>query len=501
MEDQDAWSVNASEAVKISIVQPGETSPTTLAQFPPQFTYSIFGDEERIFGYQGLKIDLNFAAHDLTPNLKFGWDKKFQPVGETEATDLEETLRPFTIDESFSSRDQFNKQVQESQTAKDFKPPGELFQKYTSKGRQFEIWYGELSDPTVKLLISRIQILIAFFIEGGTLLDLDDQEWSLARWRVYFVYEITKPSVSNASPYSIVGYSTSYRFIPYTPSTMNNGAFINGIHDFSLPPNKPLHPSSIPSRIRISQFLILPCHHSHGHGSHLFEAMTKTMLASSTCTEITVEDPNEAFDDLRDYCDYARLSANGTFSQIRLNISIDPKLSANRIGVRVPTSHLLDLPLLEKLRLKNKIAPRQFYRLVEMHLFSKIAPAARHAGSARLTQRGRTSNLDDRAFYYWRLLVKQRIYKRNKDVLIQLDRAERADKVEQTLGEVAGDYERLLRGMQKWKEAEEKSHEVDEEKAGRSGERRDRGKRKIVEDEDDSDIVMTGAKRARSEAL
>lgn len=225
------------------------------------------------------------------------------------------------------------------------------------------------------------------------------------------------------------------------------------------------------------------------------------MLASPTCTEITVEDPNEAFDDLRDYCDYARLSANGTFSQIRLNISIDPRLSANRIGVRVPTSHLLDLPLLEKLRLKNKIAPRQFYRLVEMHLFSKIAPAARHAGSARLTQRGRTSNLDDRAFYYWRLLVKQRIYKRNKDVLIQLDRAERADKVEQTLGEVAGDYERLLRGMQKWKEAEEKSHEADEEQAGRSGERRDRGKRKIVEDEDDGDIVMTGAKRARSEAL
>ena len=90
--------------------------------------------------------------------------------------------------ESFGGRNQYKKQLQESQTAKHFKPPGELLEEYTSKGRRFEIWYGELSNPEVKLLISRIQILVSFFIEGGTPLELDDQEWSLARWRVYFVY-------------------------------------------------------------------------------------------------------------------------------------------------------------------------------------------------------------------------------------------------------------------------------------------------------------------------
>ena len=281
---------------------------------------------------------------------------------------------------------------------------------------------------------------------------------------------------------------------------MTNGASKQAIHPFSLPPSTLLHPSSLPSRIRISQFLILPSHHSHGHGSHLYHAMVKTMLASPTCTEITVEDPNESFDDLRDYCDYPTLVANGTLAQIKLNIAIDPKLSANRIGVRVPTSHLLDKPLIESLRRKNKIAPRQFYRLVEMHLFSQIAPSSRQAGSARLTRRGHTSNPDDRAFYYWRLLVKQRIYKQNKDVLMQLDRGERADKVEQTVGEVAGDYERLLNGMKNWKEAEEKSLAGDD----REGERTKRSKRRILhddEDEDDDVVEMGDSKRSKSEAL
>lgn len=58
---------------------------------------------------------------------------------------------------------------------------------------------------------------------------------------------------------------------------------------------------------------------------------------------------------------------------------------------------------------------------------------------------------------------------------MQLERAERIDKVEQTVGELVGDYERLLRAM--------------EGKRGEGEGRRERAKRKIVlegdEDEDD----------------
>ena len=76
--------------------------------------------------------------------------------------------------------------------------------------------------------------------------------------------------------------------------------------------------------------------------------------------------------------------------------------------------------------------------------------------------------------------MKQRVYKKNKDVLIQLERSERVDKVEETVGEVSGDYERLLRGL----EGSEKHGNGNGDASG-SVERRERAKRKVIVDEED----------------
>ena len=97
--------------------------------------------------------------------------------------------------DTFEKVGAFNAHVQNDTSASSFKPPGELLEKYTSRGRNFEIRSGELTDPTVQLLVERIQIMISFFIEGGTPLLLDDQEWTLARWRVYFVCVFSSPSL------------------------------------------------------------------------------------------------------------------------------------------------------------------------------------------------------------------------------------------------------------------------------------------------------------------
>lgn len=206
--------------------------------------------------------------------------------------------------------------------------------------------------------------------------------------------------------------------------------------------------------------------------------MVKAFLNDPTCTEITVEDPNESFDDLRDYCDYNRLTQNGTLAQVALRTDLDPKLTQRKPGTRVPTSKLLDPPLLESLRVKNKIAPRQFSRLVELHLLSKIPAYTRKGGTARLTQRGKSSDEGDRAHYYWRLLVKQRIYKQNKDLLIQLEKEERVEKLEQTLEMQKAGYEQLLERLQT---------DVAEEGEGVAVREGGRKKRKIVEEDDDEE--------------
>ena len=89
-------STTANDALEISIVQAAPVSPETLSSFHPQFTYPIFGEEESIFGYQGLKLNLRFAAHNLRPNLEVLYDKKFKAVGDTKATDIQETLKEWT---------------------------------------------------------------------------------------------------------------------------------------------------------------------------------------------------------------------------------------------------------------------------------------------------------------------------------------------------------------------------------------------------------------------
>ena len=155
-----------------------------------------------------------------------------------------------------------------------------------------------------------------------------------------------------------------------------------------------------------------------------------------------------------------------------------------------------------------------------MYLLSTIPPATRASGTARLTQRARAKSDDDRRWYYWRLLVKQRVYKKNRDVLAQLERLERVEKCEETVGEVVGEYERLLRRMEERKERrgdmEEKEGEgdkgfIEDRDAGGEGEangmaqavgnggtqRRERGKRKVVLEEESELEGTPEPKRAK----
>lgn len=88
-------SSESNDALQISLVTPHAGSAKTVHTFNPKMTYSIFGDEERIFGYKGLKINLRFSVSDMRPNLQVSHSKKFQAVGETEATDIKVMLEPF----------------------------------------------------------------------------------------------------------------------------------------------------------------------------------------------------------------------------------------------------------------------------------------------------------------------------------------------------------------------------------------------------------------------
>lgn len=93
-----------------------------------------------------------------------------------------------------------------------------------------------------------------------------------------------------------------------------------------------------------------------------------------------------------------------------------------------------------------KIAPRQFFRVVEMQLLSLIPLGVRQSLIVEQSTKG-IENLKGwkHEYHLWQLWVKKRLYRHNKDTLIQLDRSERIEKLEQALGGVEADYARLLR--------------------------------------------------------
>lgn len=89
----DLGSFGSNDALHISLKHPHD--PAKDADFVPSFTYPIYGNEETIFGYQNLRINLNFHASTLQPEIEFAWSGKFEQVGDTAADDVEEPLKPY----------------------------------------------------------------------------------------------------------------------------------------------------------------------------------------------------------------------------------------------------------------------------------------------------------------------------------------------------------------------------------------------------------------------
>ncbi|EAS34379.3 histone acetyltransferase type B catalytic subunit [Coccidioides immitis RS] len=504
MEDQSAWTCSSNDAVQVSIVQPkGDGKLSTLSTFYPEFTYSIFGDSETIFGYMGLMIQLRFAAHDLRSNVCISYDEKFKTVKDISAVDLNKILKPFLPEESFTPLKKFEESLTKDKSAKDFKPPGEIVHTYTKGDRNYEVWAGCLADPDVQELLERIQIFASLFIEGGTPIEINDPEWTLERWMVYFVYEkLPEPPTPDASIYSFVGYGTTYKWYFYSPTSekckVSNGPF---------PYETVINLAELPSRLRISQFLILKPHQLSGHGTQLYQTIHRASLKDPTVYELTVEDPNEAFDSLRDTNDYHLLQPVFRHHNVTINANPYPATQSGRAQHRlVPTSRLIPVETLRDIRTKYKIAPTQFAHLVEMYLLSLIPMSHRGSHNVNLPRlrilKSRAPDEHDRRYYWWRMLVKQRLFKRHRDMLIQIDQAERVQKLEETLHNVEEGYENLLKafGMKVTREPAESAtpvtdeQQIQEEESGARAEHavvRERTKRRFVvmedEDEDDGD--------------
>ncbi|KAI3336576.1 histone acetyltransferase type B catalytic subunit [Xylariaceae sp. AK1471] len=480
---EDEWTEDANEAITISLVRPAASKIEKVASFNPKFTYPIFGEDETIFGYKGLKVKLQYDARNLRPHLSVSSSKKFNSVGEVEAVDVREVMKEYLPGVAFQTRSEYEKALTGVQDT--WTPPGTLVKTIEKNGETYEIWRGNLADVAVKQLIRRIQITVLFFIEGGSYIGLDadgndEPQCSLARWSVFFVYKKqAAPGDPEKHEYLFQGFSTVYDFwmyqLPSPPSSpRENGAPLKPKADDSWElPKGDLDPSNFPRRARISQFIILPPYQGKGVGALLYDTIFDLYIVDAATKEITVEDPNEDFDLLRDLCDLKYLRKNvPEFAALKVNsnISIPEKggLLHNDTQISIDNSAgssangIVDVAKLEEMRIKSKIAPRQFWRLVEMHLMSTLPASVRPQADAE-SMKPPAPKADQKVYSLWRLLLKQRLYRRNVLILAELETTERIIKINETVNNVEWEYARILERLEPKKTATNGKRKMDGE--------------------------------------
>ncbi|KAF5372875.1 hypothetical protein D9758_001551 [Tetrapyrgos nigripes] len=414
------WTTDSNACFNISLVRAQEDQKALAEEesyvFNPAFTYPIFGEDEKIYGYNGLTIDMRLASGSLRQYLSIKWDQKLKAdtVDDVEKT-LSECIPP--------DEEAFKAHVEEDATA--FKPMGEKMYTYTrrspasqGKGKGvssaleldsesedtlvFEVYHATWDTPGFREYHRRMQLFILLYIEAGSYIQEDEEAWEFV-----VLYEKRKRrDGSGLSTYHFIGYSSLYNFYYYPEKT----------------------------RLRLSQFVILPPYQRHGHGSELYKAIYQYVLSQPRFGELTVEDPAEAFEDLRDKNDLKMLLGHEQF--MKEGFGED---SVSHGGGRVgrPGKALgnkgkgkmgppVDKGWAEKWRVKMKIAGRQFSRLVEMLIQMRLDP------------------LDVRGLRAYRLQVKERLYRFNFEVLAQLEKEERLEKLEETFQSVREDYTRIL---------------------------------------------------------
>lgn len=261
----DEFKCDSNEALRIKLVNNEDEVMENDNAFPPVMSHQVFGDNELIFGYKDLHIQLYYHAGSLLTYLGMKFKEKIPPsVGIPP-----DPVLPAIIDkipkDYCTNLDEFTKRLQDEDS---FTPMGTKIHEYSRNNRTFEIYQANIDTPRLKTYHERLQTFILWYIDAASYIDMDDEKWNF-----FLLFE--KINKGQTTCFNIAGYLTIYRYYAY--------------------------PNSF--RPRISQMLILPPFQKNGHGSELLDTAIKFYLSDTSAVDITVEDPSEDFVALRDYMD------------------------------------------------------------------------------------------------------------------------------------------------------------------------------------------------------
>ncbi|XP_064615849.1 histone acetyltransferase type B catalytic subunit-like isoform X2 [Liolophura sinensis] len=267
----EAYKCCANEAIEFKLVRQESDIEDENTSFKPDMTHQLFGNNESIFGFKDLKVQMFYSAAKLETYIMLKYSEKVSPdtTDGVMPDDVVKVLASKMPSDFTSNLDDFLSKLPKEAN---FKPHGQLLHSYDiTKGgenRVFEIYKAEISTPGFLEYHERLQTFVLFYIDAASYIDVDDD-----RWKFYVLYE---KYLTNGNPmYAVAGYMTVYEYYAY--------------------------PAKI--RPRISQVLILPPFQRQSHGAELIQTFYNECYQRKEVLDITVEDPSENFQRLRDFVD------------------------------------------------------------------------------------------------------------------------------------------------------------------------------------------------------
>ncbi|KAI9142517.1 acyl-CoA N-acyltransferase [Paraphysoderma sedebokerense] len=381
---------SSNEAVALSL-----KSPSKYETFQPAFTYYFFGQDEELYGYKKPTLRLEYASGSLFAHVEFKYEKRLGGVAG--GMDVVGAITEVLSENSYThNKDEFLRRLEID--ANEFKPMGTKTHEYhidqdvTDPSEKqkitYEIYSCNTNTPRFRDYFRRLQVFALWYIEGAQLLEESDD-----KWEVLLLFE--KNEQPDATYYNAVGFVTMYPFFYY--------------------PDK--------RRMRISQFVILPPYQRKGHGSRLYQIIYESLLSRSDVAQITVEDPNDEFQKLRDICDLKYLEKKGGLDAIPVEDGEQKTTDWS--------SHVVKFQRVKALIKWLKLSQRQAERIYEMAVLYHLVQRSAYIKNSESRRR-------------YRLMVKGRIYRHNKEVLDGLDISERFEKVHETWGNVEEEYEEIV---------------------------------------------------------
>ncbi|KAH9632022.1 hypothetical protein HF086_016582 [Spodoptera exigua] len=285
--------VDGNEVLEFKLVREIEDLENDETSFGPEMCHQVFGENENIFGYTDLHIKLFYSAGSLQTYLGIEYTEKIEPNKSEgmKADDVEGALTKVIAPGFTTNLDHFVSKLKKDET---FVPYGKLIHAFqatpcnhwsTCNTPQYfpnfslmvvikdllKYTYSETSTSGFLDYHQRLQTFLLWYIDAASFIDVDDDQWTF-----FTVYEKFQSS-EGGTRYATAAYATVYRYYAY-----------------------PRH-----SRPRISQVLTLPPFRKLGICANLLEAIYANFMIQPDVVDITVEDPSQDFQRIRDYVDAA----------------------------------------------------------------------------------------------------------------------------------------------------------------------------------------------------